>query len=34
VPRFERSIDINVPQQKAYEYLADVTKHGEWRATT
>jgi hypothetical protein len=30
VPRFERSIDVNVPPQKAYEYLADVTKHGEW----
>lgn len=32
MPRFEKSIDINVPPQKAYEYLADVAKHGEWGA--
>jgi uncharacterized protein YndB with AHSA1/START domain len=30
MPRFEKSIYVNVPPQKAYEYLSDVTKHGEW----
>ena len=30
MPRFEKSIDINVPPQKAYDYLSDITKHGEW----
>jgi uncharacterized protein YndB with AHSA1/START domain len=30
MPRFEKSIDINVPPQKAFDYLSDVTKHAEW----
>lgn len=30
MPRFEKSIDINVPPQKAFDYLSDVTKHTEW----
>lgn len=30
MPRFEKSIDINVPPQQAYDYLSDITKHGEW----
>jgi uncharacterized protein YndB with AHSA1/START domain len=30
VPQFEKSIDINVPPQKAFDYLSDVTRHTEW----
>jgi len=30
MPRFEKSIDINVPPQNAYDYLSDVTKHADW----
>jgi uncharacterized protein YndB with AHSA1/START domain len=30
MPRFEKSIDINVPPQKAFDYVSDITKHAEW----
>jgi uncharacterized protein YndB with AHSA1/START domain len=28
--RFEQTATVNVPPQKAFEYLADITKHPEW----
>jgi uncharacterized protein YndB with AHSA1/START domain len=30
MPRFERSITVNCPPQKAYDYLADVSRHSDW----
>ena len=30
MPRFEKSIDINVPPQKAFDYVSDITRHAEW----
>jgi uncharacterized protein YndB with AHSA1/START domain len=30
MPRFERSITVNCPSQKAYDYLADITHHPDW----
>ena len=30
MPRFEKSIDINVPPQKAFDYVSDISKHAEW----
>ena len=30
MPRFEKSMDINVPPQKAFDYVSDITKHAEW----
>jgi uncharacterized protein YndB with AHSA1/START domain len=30
MPRFERSITVNCPPQKAYDYLADVDHHPDW----
>lgn len=30
MPRFERSITVNCPPQKAYDYLADVAHHPDW----
>ena len=29
MPRFERSITVNCPPQKAYDYLADISHHPE-----
>jgi uncharacterized protein YndB with AHSA1/START domain len=28
--RIEQSATVNVPPQKAFDYLADITKHTEW----
>jgi len=30
MPRVERETTINVPAAKAFPYLADVSRHGEW----
>src|SRR5689334_6569370 len=28
--RFAKSIDVNVPPARAYDYLSDITKHADW----
>ena len=30
MPRIEQSATVNVPPGKAFDYLADITKHTEW----
>jgi uncharacterized protein YndB with AHSA1/START domain len=30
MPRIEQSTTVNVPPEKAFDYLADITKHTEW----
>ena len=30
--RIERQLELNVPVDKAYSYLADMPRHGEWAA--
>jgi uncharacterized protein YndB with AHSA1/START domain len=30
--RFAKSIDVRCPPDKAFAYLSDITKHGEWGA--
>ncbi|MEO8457038.1 MAG: SRPBCC family protein [Chloroflexota bacterium] len=30
MPRFQKSIDMNVPPEKAYAYLSDIRNHADW----
>jgi hypothetical protein len=34
VQSFEASIDIDVPRERVYEYVSDMTRHHEWAANT
>jgi len=34
VQSFEASVEIEVPRERVYEYVSDLTRHHEWAANT
>jgi len=32
MPRYRASVTIDAPQQRVYDHVADVNRHGEWSA--